>query len=605
LTTGGAYDPATDTWADISATDAPNGRVSPTAVWTGSKMIVWGGWGYSSTVGTGGVYDPAADAWTATSTTDAPSARASHTAVWAGSRMIVWGGGDGGGSVNTGGMYTPASDTWVATTTSGAPSGRASHTAVWTGSRMLVWGGTGVSYLNTGGTYDPGVPRFTLTVSTAGGTGAGAVTSSPTGIDCGSDCVETYDAGTVVTLTPSPGANSPFTSWSGDCTGSGACVVTMDADRSVAAAFTLNRYQLSVAKSGAGSGSVSSSPAGIDCGSDCSESYDHGTLVTLTPVPEVGSSFSSWSGDCTGSGACVVTMGGDRTVTATFAPSQHELTVTTDGAGSGSVSSSPEGIDCGSDCSELYDHGTEVTLTALADAGSTFASWSGDCTGSEFCVVTMDTAQSVTATFVPIEHTLTVSTGGTGSGNVTSSPAGIDCGLDCSESYTEGTQVTLTAARGIGSDFVGWSGACTGTGSCVVTMDAAKAVTATFDTGTGAGFYTLAPCRVVDTRSADGPALAAGSIRTFAVTGPLCGVPATARSVAVNVAVTNETQRGNLSLYPAGGAAPLSSTINFTPLLTRANNAVIGLGTDGRISVKCSMPAGSTQFVLDVTGYFE
>jgi hypothetical protein len=216
----------------------------------------------------------------------------------------------------------------------------------------------------------------------------------------------------------------------------------------------------------------------------------------------------------------------------------------------------------------------------------------------------MDAARSVTAVFTLSQYELTVSTDGTGSGTVTSSPAGIDCGSDCSEAYVEGTEVTLTPAADIGSVFVGWSGACTGTGSCVVAMDAAKSVTATFDLGTGTGFYTLTPCRVADTRLADGPALGAGTTRTFPVAG-FCDVPGTAKAVAVNVTATNETHTGNLRLYPAGGALPPTSTINFTPLLTRANNAVIGLGTGGEITVRCSMPAGSTDFVLDVTGYFE
>ncbi len=79
-----------------------------------------------------------------------------------------------------------------------------------------------------------------------------------------------------------------------------------------------------------------------------------------------------------------------------------------------------------------------------------------------------------------VSYALTVTTGGTGTGSVTSAPAGIDCGLDCSETYGHGTVVTLTAAPAVGSMFTGWSGACTGTGSCIVTMDAAKAVTATF-----------------------------------------------------------------------------------------------------------------------------
>ena len=74
-----------------------------------------------------------------------------------------------------------------------------------------------------------------------------------------------------------------------------------------------------------------------------------------------------------------------------------------------------------------------------------------------------------------------MATDGTGSGTVTSTPAGIDCGTDCSESYDYGTEVTLSAVAATGSTFAGWSGAnCSGTGSCVVTMDAAKSVTATF-----------------------------------------------------------------------------------------------------------------------------
>ena len=94
------------------------------------------------------------DFWVArTSTIGAPTARDSHTAVWTGSRMIVWGGFDGSFS-NTGGQYDPVSDSWTATATAGAPTGRYLHTAIWTGSRMIVWGGLdGSSYVNTGGQW--------------------------------------------------------------------------------------------------------------------------------------------------------------------------------------------------------------------------------------------------------------------------------------------------------------------------------------------------------------------------------------------------------------------------------------------------------------------
>jgi uncharacterized repeat protein (TIGR02543 family) len=77
-------------------------------------------------------------------------------------------------------------------------------------------------------------------------------------------------------------------------------------------------HQLTVTKAGSGSGTVASSPAGIDCGATCSASFPNGTMVTLTATPDAGSTFTGWTGDCTGTGACVVTMDQDRAVTATF-----------------------------------------------------------------------------------------------------------------------------------------------------------------------------------------------------------------------------------------------------------------------------------------------
>jgi hypothetical protein len=293
-----------------------------------------------------------------------------------------------------------------------------------------------------------------------------------------------------------------------------------------------------------------------------------------------------------------------RAVTATFTL-RHELTVSVAGTGGGTVRSSPAGIDCGTDCSESYDHGTLVTLMPSPAADSTFTSWAGDCSAAVACVVTMDAARSVTATFTL--DTVTVALAGTGAGRVTSSPAGIDCGTDCSELYPPGTNVILTAAAAIGSDFVGWSGACTGRGACALTTGTPHSVTATFDLGGGTGFHTLSPCRVADTRAEAGPALGAGTTRTFPVAGT-CGVPGTAKAVAVNVTVVDAAAQGNLRLYPAGSPVPPTSTINFTALLTRANNAVIPLGTGGEMSVTCTMATGSTghtDFVLDVTGYFE
>ena len=147
-----------------------------------------------------------------------------------------------------------------------------------------------------------------------------------------------------------------------------------------------------------------------------------------------------------------------RAVTATF---QLRQTLTVTVTGSGSVTSMPAGINCGADCTEVYAYGTQVTLTPTPAAGYTFTSWSGACTGSGACVVTMTAAaRLVTATFTNLPYTLSVSLDG--SGTVTSVPAGINCGTDCLEVYNSGTQVTLTASPATGYAFTGWSGACTG-----------------------------------------------------------------------------------------------------------------------------------------------
>jgi N-acetylneuraminic acid mutarotase len=156
-----------DTWTPTNLTGAPDARGSHTAVWTGSEMIVWGGYGCDGNCvsNTGGRYNPSTDSWTATSTTNAPEGRIYHTAVWTGSEMIVWGGG-GGLGLNTGGRYNPATDSWTATSTTNVPGARFSHTAVWTGSEMIVWGGSGDTinfFFNTGGRYNPSTNSWTAT----------------------------------------------------------------------------------------------------------------------------------------------------------------------------------------------------------------------------------------------------------------------------------------------------------------------------------------------------------------------------------------------------------------------------------------------------------
>lgn len=240
---------------------------------------------------------------------------------------------------------------------------------------------------------------------------------------------------------------------------------------------------LTLTKSGPGSGTVTSSPSGIDCGATCSASFNIGTVVNLTAAPNANATFSGWSGcDSTSGTTCTVTMNAAKNVTASFTLQTFVLTVTKNGTGTGTVTSNPAGMDCGSTCAAPFDAGTSVTLTPTPAADSTFAGWSGACNGTGACVVGMDAAKSVTATFDLQSFILTVSRDGSGAGTVTSVPAGINCGVDCSETYNSGTAVVLTAAPAAGSDFTSWSGCDNAVGtSCTVTVNAAKSVTTTFN----------------------------------------------------------------------------------------------------------------------------
>ena len=159
INTGGRYTPSTDSWTPTSTANAPRARTGHTAIWTGTEMIVWGGGHCCPLVyfNNGGRYNPITDSWVATSTVGAPDARSGHSVIWTGNEMIVWGGFNGGSiAFNTGGRYNPNTDSWTNTSTANAPFGRIEHTAVWTGNEMIVWGGTDLfNQTNTGGRYDP------------------------------------------------------------------------------------------------------------------------------------------------------------------------------------------------------------------------------------------------------------------------------------------------------------------------------------------------------------------------------------------------------------------------------------------------------------------
>ncbi|HVZ37319.1 MAG TPA: hypothetical protein VG963_33085, partial [Polyangiaceae bacterium] len=165
LGSGAAYDPNGDRWTSLPDTGAPPPRFSHTAVWTGRAMLVWGGDASDTAVGSadGASYDPAAQRWQTLSVQNAPTPRYQHVAVWTGSEMIIWGGVGCGSQDRTrvvpcadGAAYRLDTDSWRELSRESAPPAKSGLTAVWTGSYMLVWGGGDAQ----GYAYDPRVDRW-------------------------------------------------------------------------------------------------------------------------------------------------------------------------------------------------------------------------------------------------------------------------------------------------------------------------------------------------------------------------------------------------------------------------------------------------------------
>ncbi len=385
-------------------------------------------------------------------------------------------------------------------------------------------------------TFNPTQLALAVTADRGTSTASGSVAASPTatGMPCSTpttagtasrNCSANFAFNSSVTLTATAASGSTFTGWSGACTGTGTCTVAMSASRSVTATFALAPQTLTVTSARGittGSGTVSSSPAGLSCAtptaagvaaSNCSANFSTGTNVTLTATAGAGSTFTGWSGACTGTATtCTLAMTAARNVTANFAPATAAFGLTINAAKSnstaaGSVSTAPAGLSCTTPtvagqtqtaCTRSFSTGAAVTLTATPASGSTFNGWSGACTGNATtCTVTMSAARTVTATFGTTSQTtsatLTVNAARavtTAGGSVSSNPAGISCAAPtsgtamqttCNAAYPTTASVTLTATPASGSVFTGWSGACTGAATtCTVSMSTARTVTATF-----------------------------------------------------------------------------------------------------------------------------
>jgi hypothetical protein len=350
-----------------------------------------------------------------------------------------------------------------------------------------------------------------LTVQSSGFSGAGTVRSQPAGIDCtlsGSQasgtCSATFPGDVQVGLTATPISGTELAGWAGDCssTQGALCTIPMDRPRTVGVVFRALRV-LSITAAGTGTGTVSSDQGNLACvlqtgttTGSCTGTFIEGAVVTLTASAVGQSSFTGWTGDCAGStgNSCRLTMTASRTATARF-DTPISISISGTGLGNGRVTSSPAGLSCdvqgnagAGTCVALFAGGTTVTLTAVPSAQNAFRRWGQDCataTGSTCTLVVSGSAKTVSVQFDP-PSVLRVSPSGTGDGSVVAGSAisctrtnGVNSGR-CSAEVPSGTRFTLTPIPGAQSEFTGWTGSCSGTASCEITVDEALTVGAVF-----------------------------------------------------------------------------------------------------------------------------
>ena len=253
-----------------------------------------------------------------------------------------------------------------------------------------------------------------------------------------------------MTIVANPADGYQFSQWTGDCSGSGDCVVTMDSGKSVTAEF-VRVFDLTT---------EAIPPEGGAMFPEGRTSHREDAQVTVITSPADGYQFSEWGGDCSGDGPCVVTIKGHETVTAKFLP-VSDLTVTADPEDGGTVM--PGGV-------TSYVASTQVIVLAHPGPGYRFSNWSGACTGDGPCVVRIDGDATVTAKF-DRGIDLTVTSNPPNGGAVL--PEG-------GASHKLDTTVTIFASPAEGYQFSEWTGDCTGSGDCVVTMDDDKSVAANF-----------------------------------------------------------------------------------------------------------------------------
>jgi len=335
----------------------------------------------------------------------------------------------------------------------------------------------------------------TLTV-TKTGTGSGTVISSPTGINCGTDCSHDYNQGTSVTLTATPVSGSTFTGWSGSCSGT-SCSVTMSTNQTVNANFVLQTGSICDTVTEIPSAECEALVTLYNSTDGDNWTDNTGWKVTNTPC--------NWYGvSCSGGQVSQLSLSSNQ-LSGPIPPELGDLLNLKFISLSANQLSGPIPPELGNliKLETLYLYNNQLcgkipdslmNLTALYDPPYGLKLQNNNLINYDTAYdanliawldeKTPDWRTQISPSYCGNNQTLSVTKSGTGTGTITSSPTGINCGSDCTEDYNSGTVVTLTATPDSGSKFTGWSGNCSGT-NCTVTMDTNHTVNANFEPQTG------------------------------------------------------------------------------------------------------------------------
>ena len=447
-------------------------------------------------------------------------------------------------------------------------------------------GGSAVVALT--GTGQPNPQSVAVGVS---GNGRGSIASSPAGLVCSTGtCTHAFDYGASVALTPTPATGSHFGGWTGACSGTGACIVTATQARTVGASFVLDSEQLSVVVTG--DGTVTSADTSINCTATfgtCSASFNYGSVVTLNAASGAGSHLASWSEPACGNVTpCTLpALTAPRSVTATFAPNIHNVTVALSGSGNGTLTSTDTvpGLSCSwtagasspqtGACTTQVAFGSTFTVDATPDATTSFVG-GGSITGAasscstigntNSCVVTVGDADiQLASTFTHNPEEFDVTINGTGTGSVSDAANGFSCASGtCPDFVPYGSaSVTFTATPGA-SSVVNWSG-CTPSGNtCTVNgpiVSGPNSVTATFTkvlqvsvAGGGNGSGTV---------TSD-----VGGINCTITNGAASGVCSATVNSGSNMTLSAALATGTASMVWSGGCTPSGLNCTLTNITT-------------------------------------